>query len=59
MVGGDSKLLLGLVDGSGKWSNEACLKSEGYGVYTLRIKHTSKKIEYKEVKLYGKLYRNN
>lgn len=50
-----SKLLLGLVDGSGTWSNESCSTVENCGGELIRIKHTNKDVYYKELKLYEKL----
>ncbi|ACA56240.1 hypothetical protein CLK_2850 [Clostridium botulinum A3 str. Loch Maree] len=48
-----------MIDESGTWSNEACLKVENCGVRIFRIKHNQKNIFYKEFKLYDKLNHDN
>lgn len=50
-----SKLILSLVEKSGKWSNEVLFNIRNYGYSLFRIRHINKSICYKELKLYSKL----
>lgn len=50
-----SKLLIGLVDKSGKWSNNQVNKFENMGIVVLRVKHIKNGVYEHEKSIYKKM----